>query len=37
MFAIVGKSCNANEVILWDNDVPAMVAEVVVGDLPLVS
>jgi hypothetical protein len=32
--ALIGKSCNANEAIMWDADVPANVAEVVVGDLP---
>jgi hypothetical protein len=33
--ALTGKSCNANEAIMWDADVPAKnVAEVVVGDLP---
>ncbi|KAM0857553.1 hypothetical protein ACQ4PT_048402 [Festuca glaucescens] len=35
--AILGKSCNANEAFIWDGDVPAHVANVVVGDMPKVS
>ena len=35
--AILGKSCNAQECITWEYDVPSSVAEVVVGDSPLVS
>jgi hypothetical protein len=28
------KSCNAQKALVWDIDVPALVANVVVGDLP---
>ena len=33
--AQIGKSCNMNEAFVWEDDVPAHVATVVVGDLPL--
>jgi hypothetical protein len=32
--AYIGKSCNSNQAMLWVDNVPASVAEVLVGDLP---
>ena len=32
--AILGKNCNAREPLIWEVDVPATVARVVLGDLP---